>query len=105
MPAAKAAVTAGSVVTAIPEITAAAAIPAAAMEEGVTAVEVVATEASPLAPVDYPPRRLFRFIPVWAGYQFGIASKRRFFFCIRPTYSISKSSTSPSSTSPMGLLL
>jgi hypothetical protein len=58
------------VVTAIPGITAAAVIPAAAMEvvamaeEGVTAVGVLATEASPLAPVDYPQRRLFRFIPV-----------------------------------------
>jgi predicted membrane-bound mannosyltransferase len=69
MPVAKAAVTAGSVVIAIPEITAAAAIPAevmaAAVEvEGVTVEGVVATEASPLAPVDLMPRRLFRFIPV-----------------------------------------
>ena len=55
MPVAKAAVTTGLVVTAIPEITAAAAIPAeatpaAAMEAGVTAAGVAAIEA-PLAPV------------------------------------------------------
>jgi hypothetical protein len=57
MPVAKAAVTAGLVVTAIPEITAAAAIPAEAtpaaameVEAGVTAAGVAAIEA-PLAPV------------------------------------------------------
>ena len=69
MPVAKAAVRGGSVVIAIPEITAAAAMRAEAMAaavevEGVTVEGVVATEASPLAPVDLLPRRLFRFIPV-----------------------------------------
>src|SRR5580700_389389 len=54
---AKAAVTGGLVITAIPEITAATAM-------GVTAAGVAATEASTLASVDLLPRRLFRFIPV-----------------------------------------
>ena len=68
MPVAKAAVTGGLVVIAIPEITvAAAAMRAEAMvatAEGVTAAGVAATEASTLASVDLLPRRLFRFIPV-----------------------------------------
>ena len=67
MPVAKPAGTGGSVVIAMPEITAAAAMRAEAMAaavEGVTVEGVVATEASPLAPVDLLPRRLFRFIPV-----------------------------------------
>jgi len=67
MPVAKAAVTGGLVITAIPEITAAAAMRAEAMvatAKGVTAAGVAATEASTLASVDLLPRRLFRFIPV-----------------------------------------
>ena len=68
MPVAKAAVTGGLVITASPEITAAAAAVAmevAATVEGVTAAAgVAATDASTLAPVVYPQRRLFRFIPV-----------------------------------------
>jgi hypothetical protein len=65
MPAAKAAITAGSVVTAIPGITAAA-MPAEAMVAAgaeVTAAGVVAIEARPLLSFHLT-RKHFRFIPV-----------------------------------------
>jgi hypothetical protein len=67
----------------------------------VKAVEEAAIEAWPLASVDLLPRRFFRFIPVWAAYQFGIASKHHFSFCIPRAPSISKSSPSPLGQPPL----
>jgi hypothetical protein len=91
MAAAIAAATAGTAIRAI--TVALAAMPvegpmAAVMEAEVMAAGAVAIEAMACASLN------FRFIPVWADYQFGIASKHRFSFCISRRSLISKSSAS-----------
>jgi hypothetical protein len=106
MPAARAAITAGSVVTAIPGITAAVmpaeAMVAAVMEVVVTAVGVVAIEARPPVVRFDPSATLDSFqcdraisLELLQNVAFPAASG-----CIRRAHSISKSSTSP-----MGRLL
>jgi hypothetical protein len=95
MAAAIAAATAGTAIRAITVALAAmpvegpmAAVMEAAAEAEVMAAGAVAIEAMACASLN------FRFIPVWADYQFGIASKHRFSFCISRRSLISKSSAS-----------